>query len=251
MKISATLITFNEEKNLPRALQSLEGCCDEIIVVDSGSRDRTCEIARVYQAQVYVREFAGYAEQKNYAASLASFDWILSLDADEMLSEQLREEIQALRQRGPDYDAYSMPRLTCYLGKWIRHGGWYPDRKVRLYDRRKGRWVGNYVHERVEVEGRVGQLRGDLLHYTCHTISDHLQRLDRYTMLAAQELIDRGGSASLLKLVFAPPWEFFRTYIFRAGFLDGEAGLTIARMAALYTFLKYLRARKWIREAGG
>lgn len=242
MKISATIITENEERNLPRAIESLR-CCDEIVVVDCGSTDRTVEIARHLGARVLEAEWRGYAAQKNYAAEQARYDWIFSLDADEALSEALEGEIWQLKKTGPAYDAYTVPRLAQYLGRWILHSGWYPDRKIRLYDRRKARWVGEYVHERVQTEGRVGHLRSNLLHFTCDSLSEHLKRLDRYTTLAAQELVARGERIGWGRLLLAPLWTFWRTYVFQLGFLDGFEGLTIARMAAIYTYLKLAKAR--------
>jgi glycosyltransferase involved in cell wall biosynthesis len=157
MKISATIITHNEERNLPRAIESLR-CADEILVVDSGSNDRTVELAEKLGAKVIDSPWPGYANQKNLAAERAEHDWILSLDADESLSEALEAEIWKLKKAGPQFDAYTMPRLARYLGKWINHSGWYPDRKVRLYHRAKATWVGEYVHESVKVKGSVGHL---------------------------------------------------------------------------------------------
>ncbi len=158
MKISATIITYNEERNLPRAIESLR-CADEILVIDSGSNDRTVEIAKKLGARVVESGWPGYANQKNLAADKAAYDWILSIDADESLSEALEGEIWQVKKTGPQFDAYTMPRMAQYLGRWIRHSGWYPDRKVRLYDRRKARWVGKFVHEAVKVDGRIGHLK--------------------------------------------------------------------------------------------
>ncbi len=242
MKISATIITADEERNLPRAIESLR-CCDEIVVVDSGSTDRTVEIAAKLGARVIESPWRGYAAQKNLAAEHARYDWILSIDADEALSEALEAEIWQLKKTGPAYDAYTVPRLAQYLGRWILHSGWYPDRKVRLYDRRKGRWVGDLVHERVETTGRIGHLQSNLLHFTCSSLSEHLKSLDRYTTLAAQEIVARGQKVGWRHLILAPAWTFLRTYILQRGFLDGFEGLTIAHMAAVYTYLKFAKAR--------
>ncbi len=242
MKISATIITANEERNLPRAIESLR-CCDEIVVVDSGSTDRTVQVAARLGARVIESSWRGYAAQKNLAAEQARYDWILSIDADEALSEALEAEIWQLKKTGPAYDAYTVPRLAQYLGRWILHSGWYPDRKVRLYDRRKARWVGDLVHERVETSGRIGHLQSNLLHFTCSSLSEHLKSLDRYTTLAAQELVARGQKVGWRHLILAPAWTFLRTYVFQRGFLDGFEGLTIAHMAAVYTYLKFAKAR--------
>lgn len=242
MKISATIITLNEDRNLPRAIESLR-CADEILVVDSGSNDRTVEIAGKLGARVVESGWPGYANQKNFAADQASYDWILSLDADESLSESLEAEIWRLKKKGPQSDAYTMPRLAQYLGKWIHHSGWYPDRKVRLYDRRKARWEGAYVHESVKVDGRVGHLESNLLHFTCDSLSEHLKRMDSYTTLAAEQLLATGEKVTPGRLIFEPPWTFFQTYFLKMGFLDGVEGLAIANMAALYNFVKYAKAR--------
>lgn len=242
MKISATLITFNEQKNIARAIESLR-CCDEILVVDSGSTDRTVEIAGKLGARVIESPWLGYAGQKNLASQEAQNDWILSLDADESLSESLEAEIWQLKKSGPRFDAYTMPRLAQYLGRWILHSGWYPDRKVRLFDRRKAKWVGDFVHESVQVTGRVGHLSSNLLHFTCGSLSEHLKVMDRYTTLAAEQIVATGKHIGWGRLVLDPPWTFLRSYIFKLGFLDGIEGLAIAYMAALYNFLKYAKAR--------
>jgi glycosyltransferase involved in cell wall biosynthesis len=241
-KISATIVTLNEERNIARAIESLR-CCDEIVVVDSGSHDGTVAMATKLGARVIEREWPGYAQQKNFAAEVAANDWILSLDADEALSEELEAAIWEIKRDGPAFDGYRMPRLAQYLRRWIRHSGWYPDRKVRLYDRRKARWVGDYVHESVSVEGRVGDLQGNLLHYTCESLSEHMKTLDRYTTLAARELAAAGRGGGARHLWLDPAWTFVRTYFVQGGFLDGFQGFAIAYMAGLYTFLKYAKAR--------
>ncbi len=242
MKIAATIITLNEERNIARAMESLR-CCDQVVVLDSGSVDRTVELASNLGAKVVEQSWPGYANQKNRAADFADHDWILSLDADEALSEGLEGEIWNLKKKGPTFDAYTMPRLAQYMGRWILHSGWYPDRKVRLYNRHKAKWVGDFVHESVKVEGTVGHLESNLLHFTCDSLSEHLKTLDRYTTLAAEELVARETKIGLNKLILDPAWTFVRTYFFQLGFLDGLEGLTIAHMAAVYTFLKYAKAR--------
>jgi glycosyltransferase involved in cell wall biosynthesis len=242
IKISAAIITFNEERNIARVIESLR-CCDEILVLDSGSNDRTVEIATNLGARVVEASWHGYAAQKNIAAELATHDWILSLDADESLSEALEAEIWHIKKSGPQYDGYTVPRLAQYLGKWILHSGWHPDRKVRLFDRRKAKWIGEFVHESVIVTGRVGHLQSNLLHFTCDSLSEHLRSMDSYTTLAAQEIVARGTTISLSLLLFDPMWTFFRTYVLNGGFLDGVEGLAIAYMAATYNFVKYAKAR--------
>src|SRR5437588_6011003 len=207
MKITATIIAFNEERNIARAIESLR-CCDQILLVDSGSVDRTVELAEKLGARVVESPWPGYAKQKNYAAEQAAHDWILSLDADEALSESLEGEIWTLKKKGPAYDAYTMPRLAQYLGRWILHSGWYPDRKVRLYHRAKARWVGEFVHESVQVNGRVGHLESNLLQFTCESLSEHLRTMDRYTTLAAEELVSYKQKIQLRHMILDPAWTF-------------------------------------------
>jgi glycosyltransferase involved in cell wall biosynthesis len=242
MKISATIITFNEERNIARVMESLR-CADEIVVVDSGSNDRTTEIASKLGARVVESPWRGYAGQKNLASEYASHDWILSLDADEALSEALEGEIWQIKKNGPEFDAYTMPRLAQYLGRWILHSGWYPDRKVRLFDRKKATWVGDYVHESVTVSGRTGHLQENILHFTCESLAEHLKTMDQYTTLAAAQLVDRRKRIGWTQLLGDPIWTFLRTFVLKRGFLDGTEGLAIAYMAALYNFLKYIKAK--------
>ncbi|MBI4903313.1 MAG: glycosyltransferase family 2 protein [Acidobacteria bacterium] len=242
MQISATIITSNEEHNIARAIESLR-CCDEIVVVDSGSSDRTVEIARKLGARVIETIWRGYAQQKNFAAGQATHEWIFSIDADEALSEALEADVWLLKKHGPKFDAYTMPRMAQYIGKWILHSGWYPDRKVRLYRRGKAQWVGEFVHESVQASGTVGHLDSNLLHYTCQSLSEHIRTMDSYTTLAAEELVSRGRKVSWRNLVVDPLWTFFKTYFLQRGFLDGLEGLAIAWMAAIYTFLKFAKAR--------
>ncbi len=242
MKITATIITLNEERNIARAIESLRST-DEILIIDSGSADRTVELAQKLGARVIEADWRGYAAQKNWAAEQAANDWIFSLDADEALSEALEAEIWNLKKSGPRCDAYTMPRLARYLGRWILHSGWYPDRKVRLYHRTRAKWIGDFVHESVVVDGRVGHLESNILHFTCDSISEHVKTMDRYTTLAAQEIAARKLPVPLTRLIADPAWAFLKTYLFQRGFLDGLEGLTIAYMAAFYTFLKYSKAR--------
>jgi glycosyltransferase involved in cell wall biosynthesis len=242
MKISATIITYNEQANIARAIESLR-CCDEVVVVDSGSTDRTVEIATNLGARVLEMQWRGFAGQKNFASDSATHDWILSLDADEALSEALEAEIWRIKKQGPAFDGYTMPRMAEYLGRWILHSGWYPDRKVRLFNRAKASWVGEYVHESVKVRGSIGHLESAILHYTCASLSEHLRTMDRYTTLAAEQLIAERRRVGWTELLVDPLWTFFRTFIVKLGFLDGMEGLAIAYMAALYNFLKYAKAR--------
>jgi glycosyltransferase involved in cell wall biosynthesis len=246
VKLSAVIVTLNEERNIARALESLR-CADEIVVVDNGSEDRTCEIALRLGARVIVEPWRGYAAQKNFAAAQATHDWILSLDADEAVNEELEGEILALKvQEEPPFRAYTMPRLAQYCGRWILHGGWYPDRKIRLYHRAFGEWAGSYVHESVKTQQPAGQLHGNLLHFTCGSLSEHVRTVDKYTTLAARELAAARRPIPLRRLTLDPAWTIFRTYVLRRGFLDGPQGIAIAWMAGVYTFLKYAKARELI-----
>ena len=241
-RLSVTLITLNEERNLPRALASVGGLADEIVVVDSGSRDRTIELARQHGARVFERVWTNFSDQRNFAAVQASHEWILTLDADEELSPELRAELERWKQTTPEAVAYEMPRRARYLGRWISHSGWYPDRKRRLYRRDKARFAGA-LHEALQVEGPIGRLEGDLLHYTVESLVEHRAKMEGYTTLAAQELYRAGRRSWLLPLLVAPPWAFLRTYFLQQGFRDGAAGWHIARMAARYVYLKYSKLR--------
>ena len=240
MKISATIITRNEERNVAAALRSL-AWADEIILVDSESSDRAVEIAREFTDKIFIRQWPGYSRQKNFAASAAANDWIFNLDADERLSDALIAEIQQLKEQTTNAAAFEMPRKTFYLGRWIRHSGWYPDYKLRLYDRRRGRWRGDFVHESVEADGKIKRLRCDLLHYTVMNSSEHHERLDRYTSLVAEELYMKGKRASMVSILFSPMTAFLRSYIFRLGLMDGIPGLAISYFAAHYVFLRNLK----------
>jgi glycosyltransferase involved in cell wall biosynthesis len=238
--ISATIIACNEAANLPRALRSL-ACADEIVVVDSGSTDATPELAASLGARVIKHPWLGYAAQKNFAVNQAQHEWILSLDADEEFDDAAQAAIRSWKDSNPSADGYRFARRARYLGRWILHGGWYPDYKVRLFDRRKGCWHGDYVHESVAVRGRVETMPGEILHYTCDTLAEHLERIEHYTGLAAQEMLERGENVNALHRWCDPLWIFFHTYFIRLGVLDGRQGYLIARMAARYVTRKYER----------
>lgn len=239
-RLTATLITHNEEQNLPRALASLKDVADEIIVVDSGSDDRTCAIAQQHGARVVERAWTDFSDQKNFAAAQATHEWVLNLDADEELSPGLREELRRWKQQAPTAAAYAMPRRARYLGRWIRHSGWYPDPKVRLYRRTQARFAGR-LHESVVVEGAVGQLAGEISHRTFGTVTEHLAQINRYTSLAAEQLFAEGRRRWLLPLLVSPPWMFLRTYVLKQGFRDGYHGWLIAQLTALTSLLKFAK----------
>ena len=246
--ISATVITHNEAANIARAIRSLD-CADEILVVDSGSTDATVKIAAELGARTIVHPWEGFAAQKNFAVREARHDWILSLDADEELNEEARAAIREWKQSTPAVAAYRYARRPQYLGRWILHSGWYPDWKVRLFDRRKARWAGDYVHESVVPKGPVETMNGEILHYTCDSLADHRKRIEFYTDLAAREMFDRGRHSSFLRRLLAPVWVFVITYFFRLGVLDGVPGFLIAWMAARYVRRKYAKLAKL--QAGG
>jgi glycosyltransferase involved in cell wall biosynthesis len=246
-RISACLITFNEEHNLPRALASLAGVADEIVVVDSGSTDRTEAVAREHGAAFFFRAWSSYGEQKNFAAECAQHEWIFSMDADEELSSELRTSLFTWKKLPPTFPVYEVARKTWYLGAWIHHSGWYPDFQRRLYDRDEARFSG-IIHESVRFVGPPGRLQGDLLHYTVHSFEEHEAKVDKYSQLAAQQLHWEGKRSWRAVMLVATPWRWFHTLILQGGFLDGYRGLLIAKMAARSVRLKYAKLGKLIKE---
>lgn len=238
--ISATIITHNESANIARAIRSLS-CADEIVVIDSNSTDDTREIAAGLGARVVTHDFEGFAAQKNFSSAEARYDWVLSLDADEELDDRAQAAVLEWKRAEPDAVGYQFARRAQYLGRWILHSGWYPDYKLRLFDRRRGRWEGAYVHESVVVDGPVATLSGEIFHYTCNSLEEHRQRIEFYTDLAAKEMLARGEDVSVLRRTLAPPWVFLNTYLFRLGMLDGMQGYLIAKMAARYVRRKYAK----------
>ena len=239
-KLTVTVITHNESASIAGALASV-AWADEIVVVDSHSTDETAALARRYTPRVEVREWAGYGAQKNYAAGLASHDWILSIDADERITPALAAEIRGLMDEGPALAGYRIPRVSYYLGRWIRSTDWYPDLHLRLYDRRAARWSERKVHESVQASGAVGTLRGEMLHYPYRDISEHLAKIDRYTTLAAEQWAAEGRRASAFQAFVYPRLAFLRNYVLRGGFRDGRTGLLVSSLNAYYVFLKYAK----------
>ncbi len=243
MKISATIITFNEEANIREACESL-AWADEVVVVDSQSTDQTAQLAYQSGARVIRREWPGFAAQKQFASEASSHEWIFSLDADERVSDQLRASIDALRVNQSDQlaDGYLISRRSFYQGRWIRRGGWYPDRQLRLFRKSRGRWEGKHIHESVKIkDGRIEKLSGDLLHYGVRDAAHHHRMIgERYAPLAARQMFEAGRRTSTLKIATAAPFAFLRSYVLRAGFCDGLAGLSIASFAAHHAFLKHL-----------
>ena len=248
MKLTVTVITRNEAANIEGALESVKWA-DEIVVVDSRSSDNTVEIARQHAARVEVRDWKGYSAQRNYAAEIASHDWILAIDADERVPAQLANEIQQIMRGGPSVGGYRMPRIWYYLGRWIRGTDWYPDYQLRLYNRRVGQFNGKRVHESVELlEGKPGTLRHDLQHYPYRDISDHVISIDHYTTLAAEEWFASGRRTNALDVILHPPAAFFRNYVVRMGFRDGTAGFLVSVLNSYYVFLKILKL--WELQSG-
>lgn len=242
--LSAVIITYNEEANIGKCLQALAGIATEIVVIDSASTDRTCAIAASYGARVVQHDFEGFAAQKNYGAGLASHPWVLSLDADEVLSEELKAAIIAVMAK-PTHNAYYLRRCTNFCGSYIKHGSWYPDKQCRLWLKDKGSWQGT-IHERWRLHDgskSYGTLSGDLLHYSFSSISDYMRMTERYTSLSAEEAYAKGKNVSLLKLVLGPKIKFFQDYILRLGFLDGYAGYVAYKLAANMAFVKYSKIR--------
>ncbi len=243
MKISATIITLNEAGNIRAACESV-AWADEILVVDSESIDKTREIAAECGARVITHPWPGFAEQKQFAAEGAEHDWVFSLDADERLSDELRNSIEKLRATDESLlaDGYSIARRAFYMGRWIRGGGWYPDRQLRLYRRSRGRWLGPHIHESVKMDegARMEILVGDLLHYTTDNPAEHKRMIEeRYAPLGARKMFEQGKRASSFEVATIGPATFFRSYVLKGGFRDGRAGLEIARMAAYHARRKY------------
>jgi len=241
-KLSVTVIAKNEAADIGGALTSV-AWADEIVVVDSESTDDTVAIARRHTDRVVVRKWPGYVDQKNYAASIASHDWILSLDADERVTPPLADEIRARLAAGPREAAFRIPRVTWHLGQWIRTTDWFPDYQLRLYDRQSARWTGRYVHEAVTVRGSIGTLTGELQHYAYRDIADHLETIDRYTTYAAGQMHEEGRRAGLLQIAGHPPLAFLRNYLAHGGIRDGVPGFIISALNAYYVFLKF--AKLW------
>jgi len=241
--LSVVIITYNEEKNIERCMDSVKTIADEIVVLDSFSTDRTAAIVRESGGHLHQQVFAGYGAQKNAGMSLAAHPYILFLDADEFLSEQLCASILQEKEKGFTHDGYSMNRLNNYCGQWIRHGSWYPDKKTRIVHREKGCWSLDIVHETLEPSpgADIAHLKGDLLHHTYSNFDEHIEKNNRYSRMSAQLLYEKGKRTQGFKIVFNPFWAFFTSYFLRAGFLDGFYGFVIAINIAHLTFLKYIK----------
>lgn len=241
-RVSACIIAMNEADRIGDCIASV-AWCDEVVVVDSHSSDRTRQVATELGARVIERDWPGHVGQKDFCVRAARHDWVLCIDADERVSDALRVELLALRDRGfPDHAGWRFPRMSHHLGGWVRHGTWYPDRQLRLFDRRRGRWAGHDPHDRVELEGAPGLLSGDLLHYPYRSLSEHLETIDRYTTTMARGLVARGQRVTLWDVVTRPPLRFLGFYVTQLGLLDGWRGFVLACLAAHYCRMKYVKA---------
>lgn len=244
VKVSGIIITFNEEKNIARCLESLDGVCDEIVVVDSFSSDNTKSICERYDVRFIEHAFEGHIEQKNYAVGQSENQVVLSLDADEALSPELKTSILSIKENWQS-KAYKFNRYTNYCGKWIKHSGWYPDTKVRLWEKEIGAWGGTNPHDSVELEEDVKPIwvKGDLFHYSYYTMEEHVLRSAKYAKISAKALYKQGKKASVLKMIGSAGFRFVQDYLFRGGFLDGFYGLVICGTSSHTTFLKYAYLR--------
>ena len=242
IKISAVIITLNEEKNIGRCLASLQGLADEIVVIDSFSTDKTKEICLEYGVRFIENKFLGHIQQKNFAVEAAANDWVLSLDADEALDTTLKNTILEIK-KNPNSEAYTMNRLTNYCGHWVKYCGWYPDQKLRLWHKKTGKWGGTNPHDEVLVEKntKIAHLKGDILHYSYYTIHDHIKQMNYFTEIMAKEAFAKGKRKSLLKILFSPLIKFIKSYFFQLGILDGYYGLVICLISAHATFIKYVK----------
>ena len=246
-KISVAIITKDEEHNIRDCLESVRWA-DEVVVVDNGSTDNTLKICREYRARVYEEEWKGYSGQKNSAIGKARNEWVLSLDADERVTPDLREEIAGALDENSSVDGYFIPRKNFFLGRWIKHCGWYPDFNLRLFRKSRGRFAERTVHEKVEIRGRTANLRCPLMHETYRSLSEFFQRMDRYSTLAAREMYQEGRKSGFYDIFFRPPFTFLQMYILRAGFLEGYSGFLLSSLYSFYTFAKYTKLKE-LRES--
>ena len=242
IKLSGVIITYNEEEHLEKCLASLVDVVDEIIVVDSFSTDKTPDICKAYNVKFIKHEFEGYIEQKNYALSIANYDYILSLDGDEALSDTLKKSILKVKENWL-YDGYFCNRLNNYCGQWIKHSDWYPDRKLRLFKKGSGEWKGINPHDTFTLKKGLesGKLRGNLLHWIYRDYKEHNLKVEKFSTIAANAYYKLGKKSSLFKIIFRPFWAFFKAFILRLGFLDGLNGFIICVQTYNVTFLKYIK----------
>jgi len=245
LNISALVLTYNEEANIERSLSSLS-FCKEIVIVDSGSTDRTLELAARFTDKIISHRMEGFGPQRNIGIDSASCDWILWLDADEEISGELKESIIGIPV-DTEFAGFCLNRQTRYLGKWIKHSGWYPQYVLRLFNRKFGRCRDVAIHESISLQGKPGRLKGDIMHYAYRDLAHHIEKINNYTSLIARQKYDKGRRFNLLKLIFAPPAEFVKKYFLKLGFLDGLPGLAIAVTSAYYNFLKEIKLYEFSR----
>ncbi|MBU3658680.1 MAG: glycosyltransferase family 2 protein [Flavobacteriales bacterium] len=242
MKLSVVIITFNEEKNIERCLLSVQDLADEVLVVDSFSKDKTLAICEKYQARVIQNPFEGHIQQKNFAMNQAAYDWILSLDADEALSEELAAAIKQVKSaEKPEVNLYEMNRLTNYCGAWVKHCGWYPDTKIRFVNRKFAKWGGVNPHDKLEgiKKEKIEFLKGDILHYSYYTKEDHLKQIEYFSKIAAGELVKQGKNVGHFTIYLKMAAQFFKSFVLKKGFLDGKTGWQISKLSAFATYRKY------------
>lgn len=243
VKFSLVIITLNEERNIERCIRSVP-FADDIVVLDSGSTDRTLEVARRLGARVSSGPWKGFSQQKTRAAALGLHDWVLSLDADEALSEEAQAELRGLLEKAElNQAAYSFPRRTWHLGRWLMHGGCYPDRQIRFYNKKQCQWSNTEVHEHIEAPS-VGKLKSDILHWSFRDVSHQVATINRYSSLRAQDMLNRGVRPGVLKTVFKPISKFFESYFIKRGFLDGFAGFEVAVISSVSYFLRLVKLRE-------
>lgn len=250
IKLSVVIITYNEEENIRACLQAVESIADEIVVLDSFSTDKTRQICETFNVRFYEHPFSGYVEQKNKALSFATYPHVMSVDADEVLSCELIRSIHKAKENW-QADGYYFKRLTNYCGSWIKHCGWYPDKKLRLWDTRKGIWDGLLIHEKVLLDknATTALMEGDLLHYSYYTIDQHLDQIKKFTTIMAQEKFQKGKYPGMGSVIFNSGWKFMRSYVLQRGFMDGYFGLVISVLSAYATFLKYVKTRELFMNA--
>jgi glycosyltransferase involved in cell wall biosynthesis len=252
VKLSVVIITYNEETKIHRCLDSVREVADELVVVDSFSSDKTGEICAQFGARFICHGFEGYVEQKNFAVTQTQFNHVLSIDADEELSEELKASVLKIKSNWR-HSCYTINRLNNYCGRWIRHCGWYPDRKIRLFEKGKGRWGGQNPHDKYLPDDPkdIGFLKGDLQHYSYTTIAEHVAQANKFSGIGAKSAFENRKKSSLLKIVLKPPFKFFRDYILLLGFLDGFYGFVISMISAHATFLKYVKLRELSKDNSG
>jgi len=245
IKLSVVIITYNEEANIARCLDSVKNIADEIVIVDSFSSDKTESICKKYNIKFEQHVFEGHIEQKNYAITKATYPHVLSLDADEVVSTMLEKSILEVKANW-NFDGYYFNRLNNYCGKWLKHGGWYPDKKLRLWDSRKGKWGGINPHDKYELEKGSSTcfIKGDLLHYSYNSIEQHINQINKFTEIAAKADFLRGRRTNLIKIMLFPKWKFYKDYIIKLGFLDGYYGLIVAKISAHANFIKHIKIKE-------